>query len=100
MPSALYFQAVQGNTAVQAGLKLLPLLIATVAMSIVTGFLITVVGYYNPFILLSMVLFTVGAGMITTFDIDSPARVWFGYQVLTGRHLPPIFLRLDISFVC
>lgn len=31
-----------------------------------------------------MILYTVGAGMITTFDIDTPMREWFGYQVLAG----------------
>jgi hypothetical protein len=69
---------------VEAGIKLLPLLISTVIMSVATGGLITAVGYYNPFVLPSMVLYTVGAGMITTFSVDSPLRVWFGYQVLCG----------------
>ncbi|KAM7198880.1 MFS general substrate transporter [Naviculisporaceae sp. PSN 640] len=81
---SLYFQAIQGDTAVQAGIKLLPMLIAVVIASVATGGLITVVGYYNPFILPSMILFTVGAAMITTFDLYSPFRVWFGYQVLAG----------------
>lgn len=31
-----------------------------------------------------MILFSVGTGMISTFDVDSPTRVWFGYQVLAG----------------
>ncbi|KAH6842994.1 major facilitator superfamily domain-containing protein [Chaetomium sp. MPI-CAGE-AT-0009] len=81
---SLYFQAIQGDTAVQAGIKLLPMLIAVVITSVGAGGLITAVGYYNPFVLPSMVLFTVGAGMITTFALDSPLRVWFGYQVIAG----------------
>ncbi|EON99790.1 putative mfs toxin efflux pump protein [Phaeoacremonium minimum UCRPA7] len=60
---ALYFQAVHGDSAVEAGIKLLPLLISTV---------------------LIMVLFTVGAGMLTTLGLHPPLREWFGYQVLTG----------------
>jgi MFS family permease len=80
----LYFQAINGDSAVQAGIKTLPLLIATVTTSILSGGLVSVVGYYNPFVLPSMVLFTVGAGMITTFAVDSPLRVWFGFQVLCG----------------
>jgi hypothetical protein len=60
------------------------MLIAVVITSVMTGGLISVVGYYNPFILPCMVLFATGAGMITTFDIGSPLRVWFGYQVLAG----------------
>ncbi|KAK4232497.1 putative transporter [Podospora fimiseda] len=81
---ALYFQAIQGDTAVEAGIKLLPMLIAVVITSVSTGGLITVVGYYNPFILPCMALFAAGAGMITTFDLDTPFSQWFGYQVLAG----------------
>jgi hypothetical protein len=60
------------------------MLIAVVITSVAAGGLITAVGYYNPFILPSMVLFTVGSGMITTFSLDSPVRIWFGYQVIAG----------------
>ncbi|KAL2197860.1 major facilitator superfamily-domain-containing protein [Corynascus similis CBS 632.67] len=81
---SLYFQAIQSDSAVKAGIKLLPLLISVVITSVASGGLITAVGYYNPFILPCMILFTVGAGMITTFDLDSPLRVWFGYQVIAG----------------
>ncbi|KAK5662036.1 hypothetical protein OQA88_10148 [Cercophora sp. LCS_1] len=81
---SLYFQAIQGDSAVQAGIKLLPLLISVVITSVGTGGLITVVGYYNPFILPSMVLFTVGSAMISTLGLYSPLREWFGYQVIAG----------------
>ncbi|KAK4241777.1 major facilitator superfamily domain-containing protein [Achaetomium macrosporum] len=81
---SLYFQAIQHDTAVEAGIKLLPMLISVVITSVGCGGLISAVGYYNPFVLPSMVLFTVGAGMITTFQLDSPLRVWFGYQVIAG----------------
>ncbi|GJN72051.1 hypothetical protein PLIIFM63780_005614 [Purpureocillium lilacinum] len=81
---SLYFQAIQGVSAVQAGIKILPLLLATVIISIVSGGLITAIGYYNFVIIPCMILFTVGSGMITTFDVDTPLREWFGYQVLTG----------------
>jgi hypothetical protein len=59
---SLYFQAIQGDDAVEAGVKILPLLISTVLTSILSGGLISAVGRYNPFALPSMVLFTVGAG--------------------------------------
>ncbi|PSR81040.1 major facilitator superfamily transporter [Coniella lustricola] len=81
---SLYFQAVQGDSAVEAGIKLLPLLLSCVLMSVVSGGLITAIGYYNPVVIPSMILFTVGAGMITTFTLDSPIRVWLGYQVIAG----------------
>jgi len=82
----LYFQAIQGVTAVQAGIKILPLLLSVVVTCMLSGGLITVIGYYNAIILPCMVLYTVGAGMITTYDLDTPLRQWFGYQVIAGEH--------------
>lgn len=54
----------------------------------ISGGLITYIGYYNFVILPCMVLASVGAGMLTTLDVDSPMREWFGYQVLTGTSSP------------
>lgn len=31
-----------------------------------------------------MGLFSIGAGLITTFDIDTPLAKWFGFQVVAG----------------
>lgn len=41
-------------------------------------------GTYNYVIVPCMVLFSIGAGLITTFDVHTPLREWFGYQVLAG----------------
>lgn len=81
---SLYFQAIQGDTAVQAGIKILPLLLSTVICSILTGAIISFIGYYNYVIIPCMILFTVGSGMITVLDVDSPMSEWFGYQVIAG----------------
>ena len=81
---ALYFQAIQGVSAVQAGIKILPLLLSTVVCSILSGGIITAIGYYSAVVIPCMVLYTVGSGLITTFDVDTPMREWFGYQVIAG----------------
>jgi MFS family permease len=81
---AIYFEAVQGASAVEAGIKLLPMLIATVVGSLLCGAGISIIGYYNPFYLVEAVLLTVGAGMITTFATDTPFGRWFGFLVLFG----------------
>lgn len=81
---ALYFQAVQGDNAIQAGIKLLPFLISVVISSILSGALITAYGYYNHVILIEIVILIAGAGLISTFGVDTPFSQWFGYQVLAG----------------
>ncbi|KAI1380392.1 MFS general substrate transporter [Hypoxylon crocopeplum] len=81
---SLYFQVIQGVSAVEAGMKLLPLLISVVISSILSGALVSATGYYNPFILAEIAMVAVGAGLITTLDLHTPFGQWFGYQVLDG----------------
>ncbi|KAM0251506.1 hypothetical protein ACHAQJ_008127 [Trichoderma viride] len=81
---SLYFQAIQGVSAVTAGIKILPLLLSSVFVSVLSGGLISVIGYYNFIIIPCMILYTVGCGMITTFAVHTPLREWFGYQVIAG----------------
>jgi len=81
---AIYFQSVKGSSATKAGIQLLPLLISTVLSSILTGALISVVGYYVPVMLVCMVFFAIGSGLITTFALHTSTAKWFGYQVLAG----------------
>ncbi|KAI1259432.1 major facilitator superfamily domain-containing protein [Xylariaceae sp. FL1019] len=81
---SLYFQAIKGVTAIEAGIKLLPLLISVMISSATSGGLISATGYYNPILLVGMVLMTIGAGLIAAFTIRTPLSRWFGYQVLTG----------------
>jgi hypothetical protein len=80
----LYFQAVKGVSATRSGIEVLPLLLATVISSVVAGILITVFGYYTPFVIGGTALFAIGAGLLTTYKVDMPFGKWFGYQVLTG----------------
>jgi len=81
---AIYFQSVKGPSATHAGIQLLPLLIATVLSSIVTSDLISAVGYYTPVMLFCMILYAIGAGLIITWNLTTPTKQWFGYQVLAG----------------
>jgi MFS family permease len=81
---AIYFQSVKGSSATHAGIQLLPLLVACVLSSIVTGGLVTAIGYYVPIQIFCMILFSIGSGLLTTFDLHTSTGKWFGYQVLAG----------------
>jgi hypothetical protein len=80
----LYLQSVKGSSPTKSGIQVLPLMLSTVLTSILAGVFITLLGFYTPLIIFSTALMAIGAGLITTFDIDSPTRVWFGYQVIMG----------------
>lgn len=81
---SLWFQAVKGVTAVKSGIMSIPMVLSLVFSSIITGNLITVVGYYTPFMIASSVFSSIGAGLMTTFATDTGHAKWIGYQVVYG----------------
>lgn len=46
--------------------------------------MITALGYYNPFIIVGTAFLAIGAGLFTTFEIDTTSSKWIGYQVIFG----------------
>ncbi|KAH7324523.1 major facilitator superfamily domain-containing protein [Stachybotrys elegans] len=80
----LWFQAVQGVSATNSGIRLLPVILPTILGSLVSGVIISKVGYCNPFFYLSSILMPIGAGLLATMTPDSGMAEWFGYQVILG----------------
>lgn len=62
----------------------LPAILGLVIISMMAGGLVTAIGYYTPFMLLSSVLIAVGAGLLTTFETDTNSPKWIGYQFIFG----------------
>ena len=62
----------------------LPLVLALVLMSILGGGGVTAVGYYTPFFIVSTILQSIGAGLLTTFTVDTSSSKWIGYQIIYG----------------
>lgn len=80
----IWFQAIKGTTATESGIRNLPMILSLVIFSIVSGVAVTAWGYYTPFMIASCVLMSIGAGLIATFRVDSPASHWIGYQIIYG----------------
>ncbi|KAJ4400533.1 MFS sugar transporter [Neurospora sp. IMI 360204] len=83
----IWFQAVKGATAVKSGIMNLPMLLATVILSVVAGALVSALGYYAPFMILCSVISSIGYGLLTTFEPDTKSGKWIGYQILVGAGL-------------
>lgn len=79
-----YFQAIKGASALRSGIDVLPLILMQVLGTIIAGALTQKLGYYMPFVLLSVVFMSVGAGLLTLLETDSPTGVWVGYQLVFG----------------
>ncbi|KAK9495527.1 major facilitator superfamily domain-containing protein [Lipomyces doorenjongii] len=80
----LWFQAIKGVSAVQSGINTLPLVLSLVIAAIISGATITRTGWYNPWMILCSVLMAIGAGFLTTFQVDTGSAKWIGYQCLFG----------------
>ncbi|KAK5659837.1 hypothetical protein OQA88_13300 [Cercophora sp. LCS_1] len=81
---SIWFQAAQGQSAVQAGIRSLPLVLGLTVMGIVVAVFTQKTGYYTPGLLLSPIISSVGAGLLTTLHPDSERGEWIGYQALYG----------------
>jgi len=68
----------------QSGINNIPLILAQVLASLTAGFLTTIIGYYMPFVVASSILMAVGAGMLTTFTLNTSTGQWIGYQIIFG----------------
>ncbi|KAI0410612.1 putative MFS aflatoxin efflux pump [Xylaria grammica] len=83
----IWFQAVKGVSAVESGIRLLPFPLATIIASILVGIAATIIGYYTPFLVSGSIFMSVGAGVLTTLQVDTGMPKWVGYQVLYGLGL-------------
>jgi MFS family permease len=62
----------------------MPLMLAMLVASIIFGAVSQRIGYYTPVGIVGAALMTVGAGLFTTFEVDTSNGRWIGYQILFG----------------
>ncbi|KAH7045202.1 major facilitator superfamily domain-containing protein [Macrophomina phaseolina] len=79
-----YFQAIKGASALRSGIDVLPLILMQVVGTVVAGALTQKLGYYMPFVVLSVVFMSAGAGLLTLLATDSSTGAWAGYQLVFG----------------
>lgn len=60
------------------------MVIAVIIFMFVSGGGITAFGYYGPFMLSSVIIVSIAAGLFTTFKVDTNHAAWIGYQALFG----------------
>ncbi|KAF1953927.1 MFS transporter [Byssothecium circinans] len=80
----LWFQAIKGASATKSGIMNLPAILGLVIVSMASGGAVTAIGYYTPFMLVSSILMSIGAGLLTTFETNTGHSKWIGYQFIFG----------------
>ncbi|KAF2656940.1 MFS general substrate transporter [Lophiostoma macrostomum CBS 122681] len=92
----VWFQAVRGASAFRSGVMMTPLVTSFVVMSIISGVVTEVIGYYNPSMIFGVILAAIGAGLLTVLEPSSGHTLWIGFQVLygfgAGAGVPPPML--------
>jgi EmrB/QacA subfamily drug resistance transporter len=83
----LYLQVVKGDTATEAGLKLIPFMIGIVSTSIYSGKAITKHGYYKRFPIIGTVVMTIGIFFMSTLTATTPFWQLSVYSILVGAGL-------------
>ncbi|KAG6358766.1 hypothetical protein INS49_012285 [Diaporthe citri] len=83
----IWFQSIKGSSAAQSGIQTLPLMLSMVVGSISGGIINGKIGYYTPLAIIGTCIMCAGAGLLTTFQVDTSAGKWIGYQILYGLGL-------------
>jgi hypothetical protein len=60
------------------------MMLSMVVASIVGGLMTQKIGYYTQFAIVGSCIMSVGAGLLTTLEVDTGKGKWIGYQVLYG----------------
>lgn len=80
----IWFQAVQDQSAKEAGIRTIPVLMALIVMGIIGAIFTQRIGYYVPAMLLSVCLCAIGGGLLSTLRPNASKGQWIGYQILYG----------------
>lgn len=80
----IYYQAVRGQTAIQSGAGLLPLMISTILAVIIGGQIAGHIGRYWHFLFFGPMFLCVGSGLLYTLDENTASASIIGYLALAG----------------
>lgn len=80
----LLFQFVRSDSALEAGVRLMPYLIFLVVLCVANGAIMSATGYYFPWYIGSGIFTVIGAALMYTVDEHSSTGSIYGYSILLG----------------
>ncbi|KAF2686262.1 MFS gliotoxin efflux transporter glia [Lentithecium fluviatile CBS 122367] len=78
------FQSVNGTSATQSGIRLIPLILGVSVFTTIAGGVLTFWRHYEPFLLVGALLATAGATSIYSLGANASTGAWIGTELLTG----------------
>jgi EmrB/QacA subfamily drug resistance transporter len=83
----LYLQVVKGATPTNAGTQLIPLMGGLLVTSIISGRIISKIGRYRLFPIVGMAVATIGLGLLSTLEDNTPVALLYLYAGVLGAGL-------------
>ncbi|THZ18027.1 MFS general substrate transporter [Aureobasidium pullulans] len=80
----MYFQFTRGDSPLEAGVRLLPLIITITFMIMVNGSYLSKGGYYMPWFLIGSMLVLVAGVLFSLVHVNTSTAHIYGYSVLLG----------------
>ncbi|KAF2816839.1 MFS general substrate transporter [Mytilinidion resinicola] len=80
----IWFQSVRGVSAVHSGIDVIAMVLSLSVGAPTGGIFTFKTGYYVPCMFASTIIASIGAGLITTWDVDTSRAKWIAYQFLFG----------------
>ncbi|TDZ67791.1 MFS gliotoxin efflux transporter gliA [Colletotrichum trifolii] len=80
----VYFQAIDGTSPTESGIRNLPLIVSVSITTILAGSFVSSTGFAAPLMPIGASVGIIAAGLLTTLDIGTGPAKWIGYQILAG----------------
>ncbi|MPV66616.1 MDR family MFS transporter [Burkholderia sp. BE17] len=93
----LYLQVVKGSTPSQAGMQLLPMMGGMLAMSVISGRLISRLGSYRIFPIAGTLIGGIALALLSTLSLDTPLQTMYAYMPLLGIGLGMVMPVLTLA---
>ncbi|GKZ82882.1 hypothetical protein AnigIFM56816_007707 [Aspergillus niger] len=85
----IWFQVIKGVSAVRSGIMNLPMLVSLIVLSILSGALVSAIGYYTPTMIMGCILVLISAALMTTFTPDTGTQTVLAMQAsLPSKDVP------------
>ncbi|KAL8652916.1 MAG: hypothetical protein Q9210_002408 [Variospora velana] len=78
----LFFQFVRNDSALDAGVRLLPFVVFLVVVCVANGAIMSITGYYFPWYIAGGVFTLIGGALMYTVDNESSTARVYGYSIL------------------
>ncbi|KAI0115567.1 efflux pump [Nemania sp. FL0031] len=80
----IYFQAIYDASAILSAVYIIPLIVPQLLTAGITGGVLQKTGYVIPIAIFSLVLSSIGTGLMSTLRAHSSVGRWVGFQLLAG----------------